>query len=117
GYYSLFFVDGCSRHRFRNRISRVNRPDTVSFQSLHMVRDELLSTIEQAARDLEVYVSSYQEINNLQACINGIRQILGILKVLELKGASMLTEELLETANMIEPGNSEPVVEKNIELV
>ena len=95
----------------------MNRPDTVSFQSLHMVRDELLSTIEQAARDLEVYVSSYQEINNLQACINGIRQILGILKVLELKGASMLTEELLETANLIEPGNSEPVVEKNIELV
>ncbi len=82
-----------------------------------MVRDELLSTIEQAARDLEVYVSSYQEINNLQACINGIRQILGILRLLEFKGASILTEELLETANMIEPGNSEPVVEKNIELV
>lgn len=95
----------------------MNRPDTVSFQSLHMVRDELLSTIEQAARDLEVYVSSYQEINNLQACINGIRQILGILRLLEFKGASILTEELLETANMIEPGNSEPVVEKNIELV
>ncbi len=82
-----------------------------------MVRNELLSTIEQAARDLEVYVSSYQEINNLQACINGIRQILGILRLLEFKGASILTEELLETANMIEPGNSEPVVEKNIELV
>lgn len=91
--------------------------DSASFQSLHMIRDELIATIEQAARDLEVFVSSYEEIKSLQACVAGVRQVLGILRLLELKGASMLAEELLITSSKIEPGQPTSAMEKQLELV
>jgi len=82
-----------------------------------MIRDELVATIEQSARDLEVFVSSTEEAKSLQACISGIRQILGILKLLEFKGAAMLAEELLATAKTIEPGQAGSNFEKQLELV
>lgn len=96
---------------------QLSTADSLSFQSLHVVRDELVSTIEQAARDLEVYVGSFEETKSLEACIESIRQILGILKLLELKGATMLAEELLATAKSIQPGKSDAIAEKSIELV
>lgn len=95
----------------------VNTADSLSFQSLHVVRDELVSTIEQAARDLEVYVTSFEEVKSLEASVASIRQILGIFKLLELKGASMLAEELLITARIIKPGEQDRSAERNLELV
>ncbi len=95
----------------------MNTADSISFQSLHMIRDELVATIEQSARDLEVFVSSTEEVKSLQACVAGIRQIVGILKLLEFKGAAMLAEELLSTAKLIQPGESGAVLEKQLDLV
>lgn len=95
----------------------MNTADSISFQSLHMIRDELVSTIEQSARDLEVYVASKDQSQGLNACIDGIRQILGILKLLEFEGAVLLTEELLATAKIIAASDSAQQVEKELELV
>lgn len=95
----------------------MNTADSISFQSLHMIRDELVATIEQSARDLEVFVSSTEEVKSLHACVNGIRQIVGILKLLEFKGAAMLAEELLATAKTISPGQANDVLEKQLDLV
>lgn len=91
--------------------------DTASFQSLHVVRDELVATIEQAARDLEVFVAEGGDTKSLQACIAGIKQILGILRLLEFKGASVLAEELLATAETMNPDVTGPAFEKQLELV
>lgn len=95
----------------------MNTADLISFQSLHVIRDELVATIEQSARDLEIFVSSTEEVKSLQGCINGIAQILGILKLLEFKGAVILAEELLITAKMITPGQSGAVLEKQLDLL
>lgn len=91
--------------------------DTASFQSLNVIRDELVATIEQAARDLEVYVTDGGDMQSLQACVAGIKQILGILRLLELKGASMLAEELLATAETMPDDLSGTGFEKQLDLV
>lgn len=91
--------------------------DTASFQSLNVIRDELVATIEQAARDLEVFVAEGGEVKSLQACIAGIKQILGILRLLEFRGASVLAEELLATAETMKPSVTGPLFEKQLELV
>lgn len=91
--------------------------DSASFHSLNVIRDELVATIEQAARDLEVFVSEGGDPKSFQSCLAGIKQIIGIFRLLEFKGASMLAEELLATASTIQAGSSGPVFEKHLELV
>lgn len=91
--------------------------DTVNFQSLNLVRDELVATIEEAARHLEKFVSSQDDGEALQACIDCVSQIVGTLKVIEFRGAELLATELLETANEISPGNTGPKFERCLEVV
>src|SRR5690606_8299616 len=91
--------------------------DSTSFHSLNVIRDELVATIEQAARDLEVFVSEGGDPKSFQSCISSIKQIIGIFRLLEFKSASMLAEELLATASGIKAGDSGPVFEKQLELV
>lgn len=95
----------------------MNSMDAVNFQSLNMVRDELVATIENSARQLEQFVNSQQDGESLQSCIDGIKQIVGILRLIQFRGASMLADELLAAAMDISPGNSGPKFEKRLELV
>lgn len=91
--------------------------DAVNFQSLGMVRDELVATIEEAARNLEKFVTSQDDGAALQACIDNIVQIVGILKLIQFRGAEMLSQELLANANEISPGNSGALFERRLEVV
>ena len=95
----------------------MNSMDALNFQSLNMVREELVATIENSARLLEEFVNTQGDGKNLQACIDGIQQITGILKLIQFRGACLLAEELLATANEISPGNSGPKFEKCLEVV
>lgn len=91
---------------------------SVNVQSLRLVHDELVSTIESSARDLESFVSSAQEdAAALQASIEGVQQILGILKVLELRGAVVLAEELFSAANEICSGHTGSDFERKMEVI
>ena len=91
---------------------------SINLHSLGVVRDELTATIESAARDLEVFVSSNQEdAEALQASINGVQQISGILKVLELESATVLAEELLKVSNEIPTGSNGKNFDKKMEVV
>ena len=89
----------------------------VNFQSLNMVRDELTATIEKAASDLEAFVGSRDDGQSLQACVEGIRQIVGILNVIEFRGAAKLAEELLASANEITVGDAGSVFEQHLEII
>ena len=91
--------------------------DAVNFQSLNMVREELVATIEDSARNLEMFVTSNDDGESLQKCINGVSQIAGILSLIEFDGAKLLAEELLANANEISPGNSGRLFEKRLEVV
>jgi len=96
----------------------VNRStDAVNFQSLNMVREELVATIEESARNLESFVNQQEDSDALQNCIDGIRQIVGILRLIQFNGACLLAEELLVTATDISPGNSGPEYDKRLEVI
>ncbi len=86
-------------------------------QSLGMVRDELVATIEKAARDLEVFVGAQEDVKSLRACVRSVQQILGVFRLLELKGASILADELLIATNKIEPNKNDRTSEKRLEVV
>ncbi len=90
--------------------------DSASFHSLNVIRDELVATIEQAARDLEAFVAE-GDGKSFQSCVAGIKQINGILRLLEFKGASMLAEELLATAASLQSAERGPLFEKQLELI
>ncbi len=91
--------------------------DSVNFQSLNMVRDELIATIEKAASDLEVFVGSQDDGKSLQACVDGIRQTVGILNLIEFPGAAMLAGELLQCAEDVTVGDSGTAFEQRLEVI
>jgi hypothetical protein len=92
--------------------------DSINFQSLNVVRDELVATIETAAKDLELFVSSKQDdADALQNSINGIQQIVGIFKVLQFGGAGLLAEELSDVANEISPGSEGKAYDRKMEVI
>lgn len=95
----------------------MNSADSVNLQSLNMVRGELVATIEQAARDLELFVSGSQEGDPLAASIDGVKQILGILKLLQFRGASLLVEELYIALTNIASGDHGPLYDKRLEHI
>lgn len=91
--------------------------NTVNVQSLSMVRSELLATIEQSGRDLESFAADKDDAVPLEACASGIKQILGIFRLLELKGAGLLAEELYLTVATIVPGNEATTAIKKMEQI
>ncbi len=95
----------------------MNTADFVNVQSLSMVRDELLATLEQAARDLESFAANTQDGTHLTICIQAIKQVLGIFRVLELKGAALLAEETYLTAVTVIPGEDSTAPFKKLEQI
>ncbi len=91
--------------------------DALNFQSLNMVREELVATIENSARLLEEFVGQQDNAKALQQCIDGIKQIQGILQLIQFRGAAMLSEELFAVANEIAPGNNDHKFERTMEVV
>src|SRR5690606_24702349 len=84
--------------------------------SLKMVQDELVATIEQSAVRLEQFS---QERNNgelLQNCIEGIKQIRGILSLIQLRGLDLLAEELVTHITDITLGD-DPKTDAKLELL
>lgn len=73
----------------------MSTPETLNLASLKMVHDELVATIEQAAIRLEQFAQDRNNGELLQNCIDGIKQIRGILSLIQLKGVDVLAEELV----------------------
>jgi len=68
------------------------------------VRDELFATIEQAELSLEQFIGERSNGHLLQQAVEGLQQIRGTLKLIELTGAEMLAQEMLDQANDIPAG-------------
>jgi hypothetical protein len=82
--------------------------ETVNISSLNMVSDELIITIEQAARKLEQFIVEADQEDSLLECIGKIEQIVGVFQLIELHGAELLaTEVLCATKQIIETPESE----------
>lgn len=91
--------------------------DSVNLQSLSIVRDELVVTIEDAARSLEDFVVNNHEEKSLQACIDCIKQIRGSLSLLQLSGAKVLADELYESANNVTPADTSSLAQQHLDVI
>ncbi len=67
----------------------------VNVSSLKLVEEELNLTVRAASAAFEAYLSDRNKLSHMEECSNTLVQIRGILKILELKGAVMLSEEML----------------------
>lgn len=66
----------------------------VNMTSLHMIREELDSTLSQSATDFEAYLADQQDGQYLKSSRNAIAQIGGIFRLLEFPGAALLADEM-----------------------
>lgn len=83
-----------------------NSPPTNVVNSLKLVRDELLTTIEVAAKDIEVFFGNTLDGSRLQQCIESLQQISGTLAMLQMEGSQCLTNALLSVAQELTPGEN-----------
>ena len=73
--------------------------------ALHPLRDELDATLQHAVQSLEHFAEAQDQGVSLQACIDDLQQIGGILTLIELNGAELLVIELTELALLLTPGS------------
>ncbi|GAA5316586.1 MAG: type IV pilus/biofilm regulator FimL [Candidatus Pelagadaptatus aseana] len=80
--------------------------ELVNLNSLQLVSDELVITIEQAAGKLEQFVLNQGDEEALASCIAAIEQITGTLKLIQLPGGEALATEILEATRSIQKTGS-----------
>lgn len=81
--------------------------------SLGLVRDELFATMEQAEQSLEQFIAERQNGALLQQAVEATHQVRGTLNLIELTGAELLAQELLDQATDIPAGAGE---ERDVQL-
>ena len=79
--------------------------EAINLNSLSLVREQLIVTIEQASVQLEGFIGDQANVNILQSCVDSLEQIRGTLDVVQLYGASELASEILDSANRIVSGD------------
>jgi hypothetical protein len=75
--------------------------------SLSVVRDELFATIDEAELGLEQFIAERENGSLLQQAVENLQQVRGTLKLIELAGAEMLAQEVLQQATDIPAGAGE----------
>lgn len=75
--------------------------------SLSVVRDELFTTIDEAELSLEQFIAERENGSLLQQAVENLQQVRGTLKLIELAGAEMLAQEILQQATDIPAGAGE----------
>ena len=75
--------------------------------SLGLVRDELFATMEEAEQSLEHFIIDRNNGGLLQQAVENLKQVRGTLSLIELAGAELLAQEILQLATDIPVGAGE----------
>jgi hypothetical protein len=75
--------------------------------SLNLVRDELFATMEEAEQSLEHFIAERNNGSLLQQAVESLQQVRGTLNLIELAGAELLAQEVLQQATDIPAGAGE----------
>ncbi|MDN5872115.1 MAG: Hpt domain-containing protein, partial [Nitrococcus sp.] len=79
----------------------MNEQTDLDYSTLSWVRGELDAALRQAAEALDAYAEDAQDGSGLQLCIARVHQVHGIVQILELDGAAMLTQEMEQLAHTL----------------
>ena len=72
--------------------------DAIDFTTLNWVKQELDETLKQARQALEAYVEDPADSSLMRFCATYLHQVQGTLRMVELYGAAMVTEEMERVA-------------------
>ncbi|HEX6833904.1 MAG TPA: Hpt domain-containing protein, partial [Rudaea sp.] len=72
--------------------------DDIDFTTLNWVKQELDETLKQARQALEAYVEDPSDASLMRFCATYLHQVQGTLRMVELYGAAMVTEEMERVA-------------------
>lgn len=75
--------------------------------SLSLVRDELFTTMEETEQSLEQFIAERSNGSLLQQAVENLQQVRGTLNLIELAGAELLAQEVLQQATDIPVGAGE----------
>ncbi|MDG1582625.1 ferrous iron transporter B [Pseudomonas sp. GOM6] len=75
--------------------------------SLSLVRDELFTTMEETEQSLEHFIAERNNGSLLQQAVENLQQVRGTLNLIELAGAELLAQEVLQQATDIPTGAGE----------
>ncbi|HLD67394.1 MAG TPA: ferrous iron transporter B [Pseudomonas sp.] len=81
--------------------------------SLSLVREELFATMEEAESNLEHFIAERNNGSLLQQAVENLKQVRGTLNLIELAGAELLAQEVLDQATDIPAGAGE---ERDVQL-
>ncbi|WP_437883393.1 ferrous iron transporter B [Pseudomonas sp. LRF_L74] len=81
--------------------------------SLSLVRDELFATMEETEQSLEQFIAERNNGSLLQQAVESLHQVRGTLNLIELAGAELLAQEVLQQAMDIPVGAGE---ERDVQL-
>ncbi len=70
-------------------------------QTLDLVARELSATIGEARAALEVFVERTDDVSQLSRCAEELHRCQGVLRVLEIYGAALLAEEMVQVARFL----------------
>ena len=74
---------------------------------LKLIKDELLATIEQSARDIEAFYGQGENAGErLQSSVEGLKQVAGTLELIQLVGPHQLALSMVSLAEDLTPGSA-----------
>ena len=76
--------------------------DDIDFTTLTWVKSELDETLKQARNALEAYVEDPTDASQMRFCATYLHQVQGTLRMVELYGAAMVTEEMEHLASSLQ---------------
>ncbi len=69
---------------------------TINLTSLNIVKAEFLATIQLATNQLEQFITARERQDLLAAALESFQQVNGVLRIVELKGADLLSAEIID---------------------
>jgi chemosensory pili system protein ChpA (sensor histidine kinase/response regulator) len=75
--------------------------DDIDFTTLTWVKGELDETLKQARHALEAFVEDPTDVSQMRFCATYLHQVQGTLRMVELYGAAMVTEEMERVASAL----------------
>ncbi|GLQ32254.1 hypothetical protein [Litoribrevibacter albus] len=72
--------------------------------SFNIVREEVIESLGQAEAALERFLENRESAADMQLCIDQFSALKGVFDIIELEGAKILCEEILEVANEVPVG-------------
>ncbi|WP_295801272.1 hypothetical protein [uncultured Microbulbifer sp.] len=67
----------------------------INLTSVSLVKEELVASIESATGYLDQFAADHANKAALEQCIHGLRQVTGVLQMVQLKAAELLAQEML----------------------